>query len=468
MKLNWAKGLTNASLAVLGSLILLLVLSPLWIVLAASAAYDSAPDAYAKWIRKNLGSTTSYSLEGASPEEIKNLKLDPELVAIAIATSEWLEEEHGWYIDPGMLLSIYQHECANGNNFGSHDGRYAATNHSLLNSTRQGDAVDWLMAHFKEYKIRDWSSVARKVVGAAYYTYKGAAAGEMGPGLIPTTAQQVCKQYLQYHPDYEVASCNFWIPKVGIPAEGVYLMMIGYDGKAEYQSKETELRGWNQSGSWRERLLSTAALINDKLADLGLTISSSNSYVNRGLRMAVTMLLDEVGLMPEDDVVTERLAGKFKTVARGEGQQYIDLDTDVPSSQVNNVLINAKLVNKITIRPGQQWGFCQQTNKGGWAKYNNQAGGICANASVIDNWCEQTPGCKVVYSKPHKVWVQWPIFTDTIWCTGGETAKNHAIQDLVIENTSDQVFEAKWFMLEDENKLVIQTIKGPKEAIEAE
>lgn len=83
-----------------------------------------------------------------------------------------------------------------------------------------------------------------------------------------------------------------------------------------------------------------------------------------------------------------------------------------------------------------KWSFCQQTDKTGWSQYGMgggvTAGGLCANATQIDNFVKKIDGLGVAEWHPHTG--SDPFYKINIWCPSTDyVLRNQTDTDIVLE-----------------------------------
>lgn len=276
------------------------------------------PRLYAFGMSKLLGleERKNYSLSSVniSDPELMGLleseKIDSVYFADVAAALKWLAELEP--ADPnvgfGMPLIIPRHESGNRSNMGN-DWAYEQVC-APYNVDRLGQrfcdgeraAMAKLLAHMKKFNVREKDPVAREYLNATYTNYRGAKSGELGGnGFIASTAWKVCEEALSKSDDLEVASCNYWSPKVAAFATVYYLWDIGYREDLSYEENVTEMWGWNHLESYRRTLVSEADEMNALLAgkDLSFAVNSSPVITNYSEpKLFILGFMKEFGILP--------------------------------------------------------------------------------------------------------------------------------------------------------------------------
>lgn len=123
------------------------------------------------------------------------------------------------------------------------------------------------------------------------------------------------------------------------------------------------------------------------------------------------------------------------------GDVSISVSRDVPPDQQRNVLLWAERNGDVVVAAGGYWDFCEATDNTGWYGYDYaadiNAGGICANASMVYNWVQVVPGLEVEVEYPHKFYPSYPVFTKVVDCPSA-TFK--------IRNTTDKEIIGRWIV----------------------
>lgn len=192
----------------------------------------------------------------------QELGFDPQLLAYEIQANQWINQQ-GVEIDLGIDLAILKYESNKGTSMGSCSGKKAAA----AFSEQQVQSVDWLLKHWAEYKIRDWSPVAAKMIKPDYSDYTaGCSAAEIGPNqILPSTAVTIIKSSrIAKSQDEKLRSGNMFDPEYAPYYKNEWLALIGY--RASHPQKKASLYGWNRDAAYREKLITAAAKYNEIIA----------------------------------------------------------------------------------------------------------------------------------------------------------------------------------------------------------
>ena len=241
----------------IGSTLLLVVIGLFVLTLLAGVAFSADPVGYAEFLASFLtirgGTITELTPE--AEQKLIEAGLDPAIIAAGIESQNWISSAFDIPIDLGIYQAINEYEWDNGKNPGAWHGLYRACKYSA----QECEAAKWLLNHMKEH------GVVHPYLTPDYSDYRGAGAGEFGPGLLPSTAKRICEM-LQAHPDPTVRSCNFFDPTEGASA-GVFIWLkaIGYRGDQADPVKFQKLYGWNHLISYRWDLINRANDINDEI-----------------------------------------------------------------------------------------------------------------------------------------------------------------------------------------------------------
>ncbi|OGC45590.1 hypothetical protein A2V49_03790 [candidate division WWE3 bacterium RBG_19FT_COMBO_34_6] len=263
--------------------------------------HDAYPDEYNKFITNLLGLSggTWYSLPDNVEDFIISLGFDPAVVANEIMANRWINE-NGGEIDLGIQLAILEGESGGGENLGTCSGLAAAANFSQ----QEVDSARWLLEHWKNAGVRNWSEIARLMIKSDYSDYTGhCAAGEIGPnGILPSTGVIICKNGLSLHNDPIVQSCNFFDYRVAPYAKNWWLKAINYRSNQSESEKFTSLYGWNHDEQYRLSLLSRAGELNLAIGDSDFSPGSNYAYLFSGnwLQKAAVSFLKSMGLLTGD------------------------------------------------------------------------------------------------------------------------------------------------------------------------
>jgi murein DD-endopeptidase MepM/ murein hydrolase activator NlpD len=292
---------------VLGVEVLILtVFLPIGIIVGLGAYHDLDETAYEILIARMLGgSGTSgeINFSEVTQSELLSEGLDPLQAAYSVEASEWISSTYGGSVDVGMLLATNDLESDSGRNMGSYDGLESAKANPRLNSSDEEVAVIALLAHWKEYSVRNHTNPSRAsdFIYPAYTGYLGhRSAGEIASGFIPTTAWKICLQMMSSE-DPLIASCDFWHPKVDSFARAYWLYAIGYNSLLPENERTAKLYGWNRSQSWREQLVLRSNEINALAIEYNSVNQADFDYLkeNQSYRSALINVLNLLGLMPE-------------------------------------------------------------------------------------------------------------------------------------------------------------------------
>lgn len=273
-------------------------------VMGVIAWHDLAREHYDETIGDllGLGCSASASLSEDDIQKVIEAGFDPALVAAAASAIPWCQGELGRQVDMGILLSIYLAETGNGTTFGS-----------TKFTPAPGSPAARLLERFQDFDIRGRNPVAAQYISADYRSYTGHKAGEMGPGFWPPTGITICERYLAGDGDREVASCDFWNPKVGMYAIAATIAAppYFYHSNLSREEKIKALIGWNRLESYRELLVDRAEVINLAVGDVtnvGAAFDEESTWSeDHPMSILVTFLIDseiievlqEIGLVPE-------------------------------------------------------------------------------------------------------------------------------------------------------------------------
>lgn len=237
---------------------------------------------------------TKYVVAEISEDMKIQLGLDPRLVGWEMEANRWINE-NGGNVDLGIQLSILKNESAGGLNIGGcQDGLAAAKAFSAYDEA----AAKWLLDRWKTFGVRspgiseDWSN---------YQAH--CSAGEMGANaILPRTGRSICENGLSKNPDPEIASCNFFNPRVAAFAKVWWLNAIGYKADAGSLDMLKSLKGWNQSVTFRTKLIAEANAIN-ALTDWGAVKFSESqdlAVLPKGTFQRIGIAyLQFLGILPE-------------------------------------------------------------------------------------------------------------------------------------------------------------------------
>ncbi len=238
-----------------------------------------------------LGCTADYTLSEEDARRLEEAGYDPDIVANAASAIPWIRGATGRTCDIGILISIYQLETANGTNYGGC---------SFIPSP--GSPAAWLLDRFEQFDIRSKNPVAAEYIKADYSGYKGHCASEMGVGFWPPTGKAICEKYLANDGDREVASCDYWLPKTFMRAEGATITASPYKYEASMSDEEKveALYGWNHILSYRQLLVRRANDINEIVGDVTVTRKARSWPFFDFIRKDwVIPILDAIGILPE-------------------------------------------------------------------------------------------------------------------------------------------------------------------------
>lgn len=208
--------------------------------------------------------TADYTLSPEDAERVAAFGYDPDTVAAAASAIPWCSDLNGKKVDLGMLMAIYLSETVGGTTYGTCDGLEASANYS----SRNVDAAKELLDRFAKYKIRQTNPVAAQYVNPTYGNYLShCGAGEMGPGFLPLTGRTICNRYLADDSDPDVASCDFWNPKVFMRAIAATITAFpyGYSSDMTVSEKVIALYSWNHLVWYRIYLVDRAEAINSQI-----------------------------------------------------------------------------------------------------------------------------------------------------------------------------------------------------------
>ena len=155
-------------------------------------------------------------------------------------------------------------------------------------------------------------------------------------------------------------------------------------------------------------------------------------------------------------VPVQTAAAAAPSGGQSAGGQYsitVSLKRDVPPGQINNVIIWADRNKDFSIQPGDVYDFCRETDKNpaGWGGYDfaggYNAGGICANASMLYMWANKVPGLTIekVFDHPAQA---YPLFSKAVDCPGAT---------LKIRNVSSSPIKGRW--IHNGDSLTLELVK---------
>ncbi|KKP70136.1 MAG: hypothetical protein UR67_C0001G0045 [candidate division CPR3 bacterium GW2011_GWF2_35_18] len=401
-------------------------------------------------------------LTEAQEEQLTAQGLNPVDVAGSIEASLWIsntiEASAG---DPGVYIILDQHEGRSA----AYDAKTAACSNPNVNCAVEVAAQTWLLNHWKENNVTD---------GHIYDGYTGytghASTGELPGGFIASTAKLVCEKGLIPSGDPVLMTCNFWNDRVRWHATAWYVYAIGYRSDHSVEQRIQELRGWNQSESYRVQLIADvdamvnlSEVYNSRIVS-GLTFGDTN--LDGDTLRTFASVMNFFGLLPNDlyrSLDTQRSSLPSTGTASGEIISVDIRSGNIPhDGQSGNFMIYTHNVSTVRIAAGQQWSFCASVNETGWSGYvyaaGINAGGLCANATFIDSWAQHTPGLQILNSPAHSGGSSF--FTVAINCTGGEShAGASGGMDLIIKNTTNYTIIGQWVTVSDNpNMITFQTV----------
>jgi hypothetical protein len=248
-------------------------------------------DFWSSYLLGGAGSDT-YALTGPDAAKVTALGYDPGKVAGCVEAINWVSEHQNKTIDIGLCLSIWQLE-----GIGMQDGLANACKYS----GQQCQDAKWLLARWEHYQTRTLDDRVSDLVLEDYSGYKGAGAGEIGPGIMPSTGKQTCTRHLDGHPVTLVKACDA-LSNIGGSFEAVsYAADLGYDVSLTRSQKEQEMLGWNTQLWWIVRILDRAEEINTDFDGLLLeTMPTGGLEFGGWWRIQILKLLQFFELVPED------------------------------------------------------------------------------------------------------------------------------------------------------------------------
>lgn len=250
----------------IGSLLLSVLILIFILIILAGVAFSIDPLGFAKFLAPFLAGQGEIITQLPPESEAKLIELgyDPAIIAAGIESQNWVNQTYGVLIDLGIYQAIYELEWDEGNN----PGTWGAVNRACAYSAQECEAAKWLLNHMKEKGVKS------PYLSDDYSDYRGAGAGEFGPGLLPSTAKKICLG-LQEHPDPTIKSCDFFDPD-GAASTAVFwwLKELGYKFDLTDEQKFNELWGWNHGVQTRKDLINRAKKVNEELSSINLTVDS--------------------------------------------------------------------------------------------------------------------------------------------------------------------------------------------------
>lgn len=401
----------------------------------------------------NLSSFPGYILSQVEEEVVKKLGLKPELVARASATEATLDGLYGQgHGDRSLYVSLTKGESGDGANCGTCFATAEYAERPVLLAGQRA-CLEELVAIWKEWDIRARDPLAAKYIPEDYDIDKiigSCGGGALGPG--------------QFEP------CTFlrWVkegkiqPPANIFSKNTAMLAMGLENHANGWRKGIGivegiqvLMKWNPLPSWIAQIYHTAKAYLGYLGTrtgilLAGTAISTGSLEWSEWKTVVATGLDWMGLLPDAVQATTRGAqprGSLPLPSLADGHIVADLATEVPQNdgEKENVILWAESNSRLVLKPNKKgdpakdWDFCTQTDETGWGQYSIAAGilagGICFNASVIDEAVKNDPRIIVVKSSPHEYKPNFPGFTKVIACPGVTQ---------VLRNISDEAVTLVW------------------------
>lgn len=420
---------------------------------------EMAPRAWTRAVAIVLVIDTFYpTLEEGDSEEVAAKGLDPEEVALALEASEWISETTGIPGDAALYLAQSQLEGLDAD----YDAEDAVRSNPNLNGDRQVTDINWLLDRWEQHNVREMGERETAHIYEGYNGYTGhQSAGEMPGGFIPSTFRQICEEALIPSGDPVLMTCDPWNDRVRYHATAWWDYRIGYDPRDSKEERIESLTGWNSRLWWRENMVERAEEIASLGIEYDIRLTAGFGILgdhNADLRQIALVVLDGLNLLPEEIRLARQTAlGELPSGTAGSGDVTLDLETEVPvyDGESYNVALWAQKNPVIEISPGQVWSFCHQTDQTGWDEYKFaagiNAGGICANASMIVSMVERSPELTLVEAHPHSP-TNWPRFTYAVNCPGA---------DLQVRNNSEHTVTLQW--VRDGDTLILTADGGGNE-----
>ena len=150
-------------------------------------------------------------------------------------------------------------------------------------------------------------------------------------------------------------------------------------------------------------------------------------------------------------VQNDRVSERAKSGGDIAAVETVNLAVNVPvyDGQAANIAVWARNNPTIVIPgSGKLWSFCQQTDQSGWGNFKIaagiNAGGICANATMLDKMAHKVPGLVVGARTQHDG--NSPFYTVAVNCPSMDyTITNTTGKDIVLKNIlNGNVLNLEW------------------------
>jgi len=424
-----------------GCLITLLLLVPLCsfaglAYVGLSGMREESPGDYTDLLSEGFGvrieaSAATYDFSFEDLEALQKDGLDPQEVGDAILAAQWADEVLGKGTesvgDPTILIALDQYESGGGcRNCGSSDAASEYTAHPALDAEAQKKALKSILAKAKEADIRSTNPNAAKYV---YEDYSGAL-GSTGGGALG------CSQFLAGTAvGYleAVGSPDLWDKVVAKKYMAAELYRLGWRPNLSDAQKLGVLLKWNQDPNGLKKVIETA-----KVYLKYRSLRAKMKVLPGDWKAAV---LGFLGLLPDGVAV---YAAELP-VTWSEEAISLNLGSDVPQGGERvNIEQWAKSNQRIQMERGEIWDFCTQTNQTGWSQYGYasgiNAGGICANASMLRELADKDPRLMTIKWYPHKITL-YPRYHTVVSCPGTTYS---------MKNVTDKTITVVWGIKSDD------------------
>lgn len=290
----------SCCLLIVVMLVVFIVAVPIGGLGGAMMWHDVDPQGWEEFVSSYLlegAGSSSYALSGLDADEVAKLGYDPSQAAACLEAQKWVKDKTGKTIDLGICMSIWKNE-----GIGRQDGLANACKYSPF----ECEAGKWLLNRWQSFNTRSLDDRVADLVNSTYTGYGGAGAGEIGPGIMPTTDKNTCLRYFKNHEVALVKACDAISDVGGSFEASAYLASCGYDAAMDDATKLQKLRCWNRQEWWDRQLLNTANKINSDLGSLNLSTMPTNGLEFDGVRgflvSLLKMLRDQFGLdlLPSD------------------------------------------------------------------------------------------------------------------------------------------------------------------------